>query len=384
MIEPQELIDSLPEESWFRQWMLSWPAVEMPASYLLFSAMSVLGACLGRNVYFVDDYRHLYGMLNLLLIGPSGIGKSSSMELARKFLLENLPAELRPQFIGGATTKEQLHADLMPLPHAILYASELGAFFNKAKYMEPLIPYVTELLDYRPIEFRTKSGGIQRIPEPAVTVVGGSTKDWLQSALPDTAVGGGFLPRFLIVTEAHRQQRVAIAGMSLSAERWRRVREEREACIAEFPHIVAMHRGPVMFEDFAAADYYAKWYNAHQPSSGHLSPFAARAAEMVKRLAMLVALSSRRDAITEADLACAIVLYRYCEQKLQEVVVPTNQIGRILLTVLESIPPQGASALEVRKSMRSQAPAQDVDKYLQSLILSGDVEFRDGRYIKIA
>ena len=351
-------------------------------SFVLLGAMSTYGACLGRACWFQDDFRCLYPMLNLLMIGPSGIGKSSSMEIARKFLLENLPAELRPQFIGGASTKEQLHADLLPLPHAILFASELGSFFNKAKYMEPLIPYVTELLDYRPIEFRTKSGGVQRIPEPSVTVIGGSTKDWLQSALPDTAVGGGFLPRFLIVKEDFRRQRVANAQMSMSASKWRETLERRQIVSEDFIHLVAAPKGPIGFADFATADYYARWYEGHQPASGHLSPFSARAAEMVKRLSMLVALSSRRDAITEADLDSAIVIYQYCIQKLQEVVVPTTQIGRILSFVLESIPSGGAGVVEIRQALRSQAPAQDVDKYLQSLVMSGDVVFEEGKYIR--
>lgn len=304
------------------------------------------------------------------------------MEVSRIFLLENLPAELRPQFIGGATTKEKLHDDLLPMPHAILYASELGAFFNKAKYMEPLIPYVTELLDYRPVELRTKSGSIQRIPEPAVTVIGGSTKDWLSTALPDTAVGGGFLPRFLIVKEDQRQQRIAHVGSSLSSSRWKEVLATRERTIKLFPELVSSPSGPVEFTDFGTLDTYAKWYNGHQPASGHLSPFAARAAEMVKRLSMLIALSSWRDSITEADLKCAIVIYRYCEQKLQEVVVPTTQIGKLLLSVLDSIPPQGATGIEIRQHMRSQCPSQEVDRFLQSLLQSHDIEFIDGKYIR--
>lgn len=383
MIQPEALIDNLPQDSWYREWVNSFPTAEMPLSFLLLASMSVHGACLGRACWFPDDFRQLYPMLNLLMIGPSGIGKSSSMEVARKFLLENLPAELRPQFIGGATTKEQLHADLLPLPHAILFASELGSFFNKAKYMEPLIPYVTELLDYRPIEFRTKSGGIQRIPEPSVTVIGGSTKDWLSSALPDSAVGGGFLPRFLLVKEDHRRQRVANAQMSMSASRWKDVLDLRRVASEDFIHIVAAPRGPITFEDFATADAYQAWYNSHQPASGHLSPFSARAAEMVKRLSMLVALSSRRDSITEADLQAAIVIYRYCEQKLQEVVIPTSQTGKLLTFVLECIPPGGSTAMEIRKALRTQAPAQDVDKYLQSLILSGDVEYVEGKFQRI-
>lgn len=383
MISPKQLINSLPEDSWFREWDRAWSSVEMPTSFMLFTAMSIMGACLGRTVWYQDDFRPLLPMLNILLIGPSGIGKSSSMLLSRMALLEKIPVDYRPQFFGGATTKEKLHEDLLPMPLAILYASELGAFFNKAKYMEPLIPYVTELLDYGPIELRTKSGNLQRIPEPSVTVMGGSTKDWLQTALPDTAVGGGFLPRFLIIKEDCRRQRVANPSMNTSLTLQRETARIRENVWEGFLSAVLNHRGSISFADYSTADVYANWYNHHNPGSGLLSPFSARAPEFVKRLSMLIAISCKRNAIIEEDLSAGITLYSYTEQKLQEVVVPTNQIGKVLTSVLDCVPPQGASPQQIKRWMRTQATAQDVTKFLESLTQSGEIELREGRYYKL-
>ena len=376
------MVESIPEESWFREWLRCWEATELPTSYLLFTAMSMMGATMGRGTWYVDDYRPLFPMLNILLIGNSGIGKSSSMSVSRLYLLEKLPVEFRPQFFGGATTKEKLHEDLMPMPQAIIYASELAAFFNKADYMKPLLPYITELLDYNPVELRTRSNQLQRIAEPAVTVMGGSTKDWLQTALPDTAIGGGFLPRFFIIKEDHRKQRVANPSMSISLSAQRETALRRERVWEGFLEVVGFHQGAVRFADYATADFWAKWYNQHNPGSGLLAPFAARAPEFVKRLAMLTALSSKRDAITESDLHAAITMYSYAEQKLQEVVVPTTQIGKILTSVLDCIPPQGATAMEVKQMMRTQATSQDVIKYLDSLLQSWDIVLHEGRYFK--
>jgi hypothetical protein len=98
---------------------------------------------------------------------------------------------------------------------------------------------------------------------------------------------------------------------------------------------------------------------------------------------MLTALSSKRDAITESDLHAAITMYSYAEQKLQEVVVPTNLIGKLLTSVLDCIPSQGASPQQIKQWMRTQATAQDTAKYLESLLQSGDIEFKEGRYFKL-
>jgi len=74
---------------------------------------------------------------------------------------------------------EGLHQLLEPQPNAILYASELAAFFNRSKYMESLLPYVTELLDYPPQVERNLRTGKSKVMLPSVSVMGGSTKDWL-------------------------------------------------------------------------------------------------------------------------------------------------------------------------------------------------------------
>src|SRR5512146_2984872 len=126
--------------------MGAWPSAEPPKSYILFSALTMLGAALGRKVWFNQDVHTLFPPLNLLLIGPSGCGKSTSIMMARKHLIQLLPRAEQPQFIMGAPTPEKLHDDLKPAPHAVLFASELANFFTRQKYMEGMIPYVTELL----------------------------------------------------------------------------------------------------------------------------------------------------------------------------------------------------------------------------------------------
>jgi len=168
------IVKKVPRESLFRKWVEAYPLAEPPNAYLLFSTMAMLGAALGRRVYFDQDAHTLYPMVNLLLIGPSGIGKSTSILKVGKPLLDALPIELKPQFVSGKATPEKLHDDLVIDPHAMVFASELANFFSRAKYMEDMIPYVTQLLDYEPtVERRTRSSDLLVVKNPAVSVVGG-------------------------------------------------------------------------------------------------------------------------------------------------------------------------------------------------------------------
>jgi energy-coupling factor transporter ATP-binding protein EcfA2 len=329
--------------------------------------MMMMGAALGRKVWYSQDFRKLWPMLNLLLIGPSGIGKSTSIQMARG-LLEFLPRVEQPQFITGGATPEALHADLLPNPHAVLFASELANFFNRQKYMEGMVPYVTELLDYGAVEKRTKHGGVIRIEEPSVTVVGGSTVEWLQEQLPDSAAAGGFLARFLIVSEEHKGQRVPCPELALTPKQRIELEQKRARTFNEFYECLHTTTGGVPFRDFTALDAYSTWYTAHQPDTGHLAPFAARAGEFVLRLSMILALSRHNPYITAEDIEAAIELHGYCEGKLQEVVVPFSAAGKLQMEVLKAIGEGGATEVQIKQAMRNFCTSQDSDKMIQSLL----------------
>lgn len=379
MSRPKDIADCLPKDSWFKDYMAVWPLAEPPRSYILFAAMAMFGAALGRRVYFGQDFRKLWPMLNMLLIGQSGLGKSTSIEMAQP-LLYTLPKIEQPQFIVGGATPEKLHADLLPNPHAVLFASELANFFNKQDYNAALIPYVTELLDYKPVEKRSKSGGLIRIEEPSVAVVGGSTVEWLQDQLPDTAVSGGFLARFLIIEEDTKARKVASPEDAISYKALKELQQKREEVFLRFAPLVLGSEGKIAFKDYGALDVYTIWYSSHSPINGHLAPFAARAPEFIKRLALILTCSANRTAISEEDIDAAIQLYSYCETKLQKVVVPMSQDGKMLGKVLEAIGNNPKTEAEILQAMRNFADAKKVQNWLNSLMQSQDIVYYDGKF----
>lgn len=373
--------DCLPQDSWFREWMDIWPTSESPKSFLLFSGMAMLGACLGRRVWLDQDIHQVRPMLNLLLIGPSGIGKSSAVKVAKK-LLPYVPEQHRAQFIEGGATKEKLHMDLVDQPKAILFAPELAAFFSKEKYKESLIPYVTNLLDYEDrIELRTRRDGIVIVDNPSVSILGASTLEWLQDQLPDSAVSGGFLARFLILNEDAKGQKIANPHKLLSTRQKLLLDAKRAEVFRNFSELFAVHTGNMDYEDYEAADVYSTWYNAYQPETGYLAPFAARAGELILRMAMLLAISSRRNGISGADVSCAIELYAYIASRLGRVVVATNQQGKMAGMVKQTVGVGGVGPGRIAQTLQAQATYTDVEKHLEGLIYSGEVE-SDGGQVK--
>jgi len=366
--------------------MECWPVSEPPRSYILFSAMTMFGAALGRRVWVKKDVHTLWPMLNLLLIGPSGIGKSTSVHMGLGLMEDphtSIPATERPQIIKGKATREKLHEDLVVEPHAIIVASELANFFSKEKYMEGMIPYVTQLLDYEPeVSVRTKSGSLQTVRTPSVTIVGGSTVEWLQDQLPNTATSGGFLARFLIVKEDHKFQRVADPESLLTPKQWAELEVQRQKVFNEFRYLVEQYKGRIPYADYSASDAYTLWYMTHLPETGILSPFAARAGEFVTRMSMLLALSRGHTAMQADDIRAAVKLYKYATAKLQEVIVPFTPVGKLIASVLSVVGSGRAMTdVQIKRAMRNSSTAQEVDKILASLIESRDlVRLDDGRY----
>ena len=378
------IVKKVPRESLFRKWVEAFPTAEPPNAYMLFSSMSMLGAALGRKVWFDQDAHTLFPMVNLLLIGPSGIGKSTSILKIGKPLLDSLPVELKPQFVNGAATPEKLHDDLSVDPHAMIFASELANFFSRSKYMEGMIPYVTQLLDYEPtVERRTRSSDIIIVKNPSVAVTGGSTVEWLQDQLPDSAATGGFLARFLIVKEDHKRQRVADPKTALSAKEWIEIEKQREEVKRTFLLASDLHHGPMGYHNPTARDAYSIWYQTQMPLTGALSPFSARAGEFVLRLSMLLAISSLRNSITKEDIECAIELYNYSSRRLQEVVVPFSPAGKLLAKVFEAVGNQPTNPVTIHRALRNFAPAQEVERALTSLLMSKEIKLVSGMYQRV-
>lgn len=362
-------VEWLPKDSWFRKWMKLWPTAEPPKSYILFSAMAMLGSCLSRKIWLDMDVHQVRPMLNLLLIGPSGVGKSTSVKMAKR-LLNYIPEDQRPQFFEGGSTKEKLHRDLVHQPKAVLFAPELAAFFSKEKYKESLIPYVTQLLDYEDVlELRTIKDNVVRVEKPSVTIIGGSTVDWLQGQLPDSAVTGGFLARFLIMYEGEKGQREPNPHRKIYGSALRELLDFREKTFHEFAELVSVHEGLIDYEDAPTAETYANWYMAQKTDTGYLAPFAARAGEMVLRLAMILAISAKRTELSQTDIECAIKLYEHIAGRLGTVVVPPTIQGKLTNLVLTTTSggDDKSNVGEVMTELKFQVAQGDLEKVLETL-----------------
>jgi hypothetical protein len=312
-------------------------------------------------------------MLNTLLISPSGIGKTEALEYMAIPLLLGMPEEDRPFIVFGKTSPQRLVQDLAEYTHLLLYAEELAALFTKEKFQESLIPCVTKILNYLPvIEERTKTGGVIRAENPSGIVFGGSTAEWLQDQLPNTAISGGFLARFLICNEAFKGQKVFLPRMSMGKAKLTELADFVRGVEHGFCALL-LQSGEADLSGYDAADIATSWYNNLKPVTGHLAPFAARGGEFSLRLAMICALSRKSLVVRPEDIRFGITLWEYCQQKLQDVVVPLTGKGKTIAQILKVIGNDEMTDTSVGHMLRNYDSMSEIQKLINDLLRTGDL-----------
>ena len=182
---------------------------EVPAEYHLWSCLSLIAACLADRVYFTKhDGIPLVPNLYVLLIGPSGNGKSVAMDAALRFTKELHSLNVFNGEITAAGLADELGArgpargyESAPRSKLWLVTDELAQSVGTGTIAVDFIRMMTRI--YRPgahsIRKRTVTRGEVRITDACINWLGGSTREWLVESMPSSAIKGGTLGRMALV-----------------------------------------------------------------------------------------------------------------------------------------------------------------------------------------
>lgn len=183
------------------------PASEAPVNYLLWSACTGIAACLKRSVWIDRKSWKMYPNMYTVLVGHPGIGKGSAINpitniikesgcanivgdrITIEYLLEKL-AKGFPAVTANGTGQVHFTKD----SSCLISAAELQVFATASQFT---LPIMADLWDCRehPFDYGTKTQGKFIIDKPTVSMLGGSTTEWLVQSIPHSAVGGGFTRR---------------------------------------------------------------------------------------------------------------------------------------------------------------------------------------------
>lgn len=182
---------------------------ESPAIYHRWTAISILGANLGRNVWFPFGHSVIYPNQYIVLMGSPGARKGSAMNIGVKLLRASgydtfaPDAVSKEMFVASMQRKYPEDLDLEDLvmdeaSEIYAVAEELNDFLGQNDLM--FCTRLTKLWDCPHIYDHPKLHGKSiHIEKPTVNMFGANTQQNLSLAIPTEAIGNGFCSRILFI-----------------------------------------------------------------------------------------------------------------------------------------------------------------------------------------
>lgn len=297
---------------------------EPPASFRLWSALSVLSATLQRKCKLPWGSLTFYPNLYVVLVAPSGKArKGTAMEYAYYFLnelgikmsAESVTREALIKTLAEANDNE-MSADGKLSFHSSLtiFAPELTVFlgYNNHQLMSDL----TDWYDCRKRwTYRTKNMGTDDIIGVFVTLFGGTTPELIRSTMPLDAIGGGLTSRMIFVFE-RKKGKIVPAPFLSDAE----ILLQKQL-LSDLERIFLIKGEFVVTRSFL--DHWTDWYTAQEdnpPFDDHrFSGYIERRPNHIMKMSMICNVSrSDKMVMDRVDLERAIKMLEFTEIKMTE------------------------------------------------------------------
>jgi len=330
-------------------------------SWRIATGLGVIGATLKRDIFFeYAEAGRIWPNLSAMLIGESGDGKNTVIQPA-----EYVMRQAGVNMIHGKTMEAMKHS-LMKLSDEVtkkpsvgfIAAKELAEFLGLKDYQGGIMEALTALLDNGDeVDITTRSGQResagkpQLIYYPTLTMFAGSTAEWLQTKMPEGTLEGGFLGRFLVAAENGKKIDQGILPVPNPA-RYESLHQKHRVMIGKQTFLERVCALPAWIYDQTkgalpykmtghpeAEEYYDNWYcNRFSRFGPAIRAYANRSASVMRRVAMLSAISRGSLVIHETDYIFADVLFGRMAAAIEESIINMSREVRIGNLIMKMLP----------------------------------------------
>lgn len=316
---------------------------ESPILYHRWTAVSIIGTLLGRNVYLPFGHSRIYPNQYIQLMGAPGTRKSSAISIGKKllknagykrfapdrlskerFLMEMIPPSLED-------LDEDLELLVMDRPSEIyIVADEFGDFLGQGN-ME-FATMLTKLWDNVDSYEHPKIHGKSVIVEqPTVNILSGNTTQGLALTIPPEALGNGFMSRIIFVFAEETGIKITFPlppdedlGTKLS-QRLLNIKENMNGTIT-----IGKDAMPILDR------IYREFHGVDDP---RFKSYATRRFTHLLKLCIIFAASDLRLEVNEDDALKANTLLHYTELKMPKALgefgrSKYSEVSNVILDVL--------------------------------------------------
>lgn len=192
---------------------------EPPTSYHTWAALSLIAGALQRKVHLVWGFERIYPNMFVVLVGPAGRARKGVALGIAKSMLVDVPG------VSVAPESSSREAVILAMKRAIsnysdpvdgrvkmhcsltAFSEELAVFLGQGD-----IKYLANLTDWYDSKdtwsYETVSRGRDALEGLCFNLMGATAPEWLQSMLPQEAIGGGFTSRVIFVVEERKGKTV--------------------------------------------------------------------------------------------------------------------------------------------------------------------------------
>lgn len=356
---------------------------EVPSLFAFWTGVFGVAECLGRDCFIDQGHYTVYpNMYVVLVAGSAKCRKSTSIELIRDFIkqveppIKMLSQKLTPEAMISALSGKVVKDKTQMVEEAVgcFINDELSTLIDKNTFASSLIPILTKLYDCKDFEYETKARGAEAVRNPCLSILGGSTIQWIREAIPPHAIGGGFTSRVVFVYRTQRERSIP----------WPIKTQEdvdREKRIIHDMNEIRQMRGPFGVSEEAIEIYskeYDEFLNGPLTASPHLGGYVGRRHVTLLKTAMALsaAIKDTRE-IDAQDMYSAIQAIRVVEKSMDTVMraITSEPCGDICEHVMTLIMTNG-TILRSRLiyETRHRLTVRDLDAILQGLLESGYVQ----------
>lgn len=359
---------------------------EAPERFFYWAAISSISAVMRKNVFLDRFYYKLYPNINVFIVAKSGMKKGVPVVLAKNLVSKagctrvisgrnSMPAIIKDlgksfSLEGGGFVKDA---------HGFLISGELAAFLVK----DPdALTILTDLHDTHAYEKEwintLKVSGVDKLKSPCISLLGATNEDHFVDAVPQNAIGGGFIARTFIVYSEERgtlnsltQKPTKVVNTDLLAE----YLVDLSKCQGEFKW------------GTGSADLYDKWYypfmkQEHQDPTGTMN----RIGDQVLKVAMCLSLAESPALVLEPKhVQEAIAVSLDCIAGMRQITMGAGKSSlayqtKLVLRTLITRPDHQIERAKLLQIYWGEFDAFDLDKIIETLQSAGAIDvFRNGK-----
>lgn len=314
---------------WLENYLVYTENSEPPRSYHTWCGLSVLAGALQRKVHLQWGFEIIYPNMFMVLVGPSGRArKGVALGIAKEMITSVPGVSVAPE----AASREAIILAMKravtnfndPSDNKIKFHCSLTAFSEELSVLlgQSDIKLLSNLTDWYDSKaewaYETIGRGRDALQGLCFNLAGATAPDWLQSMLPQEAVGGGFTSRVLFIVEDRK-------GKTIPKHQLTDEELELKATLIRDLEVISQLSGQATF-DAAGEKAYTDWYREQDKllaegrpavEDSRFAGYCERRATHIRKIMLLLSASRADDLkLTLADFTRAKNILEAAEVKM--------------------------------------------------------------------